>query len=86
MMNHKTWAIIGVLLVAVAVLLVVFRSSITGLVTYHATDNGVVVGGDSISIPTASLKTCCTFTAKDGTNKTCTVIEPYDCSYCAPYC
>jgi hypothetical protein len=85
-MDYKAWAVIGALLVVLVVLLVLFRSSITGLVTYHATDEGVVVGGDSISIPTASLKTCCTFTANDGTKKTCTVIEPYGCGYCAPYC
>jgi len=55
----------------------------TGFVAYH-TPQGIVLS-DSITIPKAQLTDCCTFEWK-GKTKTCSVVAPYDCSYCASYC
>jgi hypothetical protein len=85
-MQRRTLIILGTLLLCLAAALFIFRSAVTGLVTLHETAQGVLIGGDTITIPQGSLTTCCTFTDTAGKNKTCKVIAPYGCGYCAPYC
>jgi len=85
-MERRTLIILGTLLICLAAALIIFRSAITGMVTLHETEQGVIIGGDTITIPKDTLTTCCTFTDSAGKNKTCTVIEPYGCGYCSPYC
>ncbi len=68
--------------VALAVIILV-GLGYTGYVTFHETEQGVVVG-DAV-IQTSELKECCLF-EEDGKGKTCSVIAPYDCSYCSEFC
>ncbi len=56
----------------------------TGLVTFHETTEGVVVG-DAVTIAKGVLTDCCTF-VREGKTKTCSVIEPFECGYCDAFC
>ncbi len=72
--------------ILVALLLLGAVATFTGLVTYQDTDAGVVVRPDNVvTFENGDLRTCCTFTL-DGEQKTCSVLQQYDCSYCNEYC
>jgi hypothetical protein len=80
-MERTLWLAVIVLIVSA---LLIGAGFLTGMVVLEPRE-GVVLG-DAVEIPKDSLQSCCTFTDGDGKLRTCSVLAPRDCGYCAEYC
>ena len=72
----------AILMLGVAAFMVVVALALL-LESTHSTPSGIVVG--EAIVDNDDLETCCTF-EKSGEQKTCSVIEPYDCTRCERFC
>ena len=75
-MNTKIMAIIAIMLLASAVLLLVYNFN-----------NSIIASGpsDKIIMNLSDMKTCCTYT-ENGKEKSCIIQERFDCSVCNEKC
>lgn len=72
----------ALLLLGTIALVALLGGTITGLVVYDGT--GYVAPGEVV-VAEEEILECCRFD-DGGAEKSCSVIRPYDCSYCDDFC